>query len=171
MSTLSSLFSLLFNDTWPYRHFYALFRREFVNVHRFLQFFTQRDSFPRFYVAKTRRDKFWKVDEMVGRLRTCAEIFFGTAKDAGNRKKKLSFFPFLQLTIFYSIVNNNKQSTFTLLCARSISARWVHEFMIRRSVSVNCLIQSQGQTDSMRLISWQTNFTTRKLRLSIFLGI
>lgn len=52
----------------------------------------------------------------VGRLRACADGIFSVL--AKMLEPKLSFFLLLQLTIFYSIVNNNKQSTFTLLCSR-----------------------------------------------------
>lgn len=69
----------------------------------------------------------WNGWKLAGMRRICFSVL---AKDAGKRrrnkkkKRRLSLFPLLQLTnfFFYSIVNNHKQSTFTLLCSTQFSS-------------------------------------------------
>lgn len=99
--------SLFHGCPWAWQHFVTSFGPQSWLFLGSLQFSTQVVSFPRFYVAKTRRDKFGRWNwNSVGRLRTCAPRRHSVlAKDAGNRNSSLS-----QHTIRsrLHIVNNRK---------------------------------------------------------------
>lgn len=100
---------------------FALVNSQFC---RSLQIFTINVSFPRFYVAKTSQIN------LEGGWLEAADMRRASVL---RMLERFSFFPLLQLTIFfYRIV------TFTLLCSRIFCIYWIYDS--RECHKVNCLL-------------------------------
>jgi hypothetical protein len=111
--TVSIIISLDSSFTSLCRRVLAIFSAEFHKFQGFLQIFHDLNvSFPRFYVAKTRRDKFgrWKLGRDV-RHAPERNFFRYCAKDAGKHNCRTHFSSFLgpslilQHTIFLFIAS------------------------------------------------------------------